>query len=253
MAEPNITERKYIVASWTTLTIPISTTIEKAKTPYGKKWLSLMRPMRRQQQPDFFHGLWGRVVESPETVWFVTGWKSAESLSAFETSPTAATQFQRLAAISTSPPSTVHVNFTGFWWDRVTSFTGVMDAHFGPVLSPAVRLEIEDLRSLVYFSSPGQTEPKAMNGRGVRGFVQEEEGGEVIMRFIDFWNSEEKEEDFKKNAGVMLDGKSEGVWEHLLRGLGEKGMVKLMERHCAFEHFPTHFFGTEESDLALWE
>jgi len=180
---------------------------------------------------------------------------SAESLSAFEASPAAANQFQRLAAISTLPPSTVHVNFTGFWWDRVTAFTGVMDAHFSPILSPAVRLEIEDLRSLVYFLSPGPTEPKAMNGRGVRGFIQEEEeeGGEAIIRFIDFWDDEEREKDFKKSAGVMLDGKWEGVWEHLLSRLRERGMVKFMERHCGFEHFPTHFFGTEESDLSLWE
>ena len=94
-----------------------------------------------------------------------------------------------------------------------------------------------------------------MNGRGVRGFIQEEEeeGGEAIIRFIDFWDDEEREKDFKKSAGVMLDGKWEGVWEHLLSRLRERGMVKFMERHCGFEHFPTHFFGTEESDLSLWE
>lgn len=65
--------RKYTPAAWTTLTIPISTTINNPDTEDGKKWASIMRPMRVQEQSGFFHGLWGRVIEAPETVWFVTG------------------------------------------------------------------------------------------------------------------------------------------------------------------------------------
>jgi hypothetical protein len=163
-----------------------------------------------------------------------------------------------MASMSSTPPTTVHFNFTGFFWDQITDYTGIMDVQFDPAPTPSSRQEIEDLRGLSYFMAPGRSKPKAMNGGGVRGFIQEpvvsEDGQEtVLMRFIDFWNDKKREVEFKKNAVVMLDGKAELVWEHLLASLRERGMVKRTEWHCKFTPFPTHFYGTEEDDRALWE
>ena len=65
--------REYIVASWTTLNIPLSSTFEDAETEEGKKWSSIIRPLTSDKQPGFLHGIWGRVIESPEDVRLVTG------------------------------------------------------------------------------------------------------------------------------------------------------------------------------------
>ena len=69
----NSQPRKYIVASWTTLKIHTSSTFEDDETEDGKKWISIIKPLTREKQPGFLHGIWGRVTESPEDVWLVTG------------------------------------------------------------------------------------------------------------------------------------------------------------------------------------
>jgi hypothetical protein len=69
-------ERRYTVASWTTLNIPKSSTFDTRNTEDGRTWFSIIRPMTRSKQPGFLHGSFGRVVESPHTVWLVTGMNS---------------------------------------------------------------------------------------------------------------------------------------------------------------------------------
>jgi hypothetical protein len=71
-----IMDGRCIVASWTTLRIPKSSTFDTRNTEDGRTWLSIIRPMTRSKQPGFLHGIFGRVVESPQTVWLVTGMKS---------------------------------------------------------------------------------------------------------------------------------------------------------------------------------
>lgn len=179
-----------------------------------------------------------------------------EALQAFDKSPTATTQLERMTLLSSTAPSTIHCDFTGFFWDRVTKYTGVMDVHFAPDLSPSTRQEIESLRGLRYFMTPGRTEPRAMNGSGVRGLIQEpaiQEGQEtVVMRFIDFWMDKKKADEFKKTVGIMWNGSWELVWDNFLASLEEKGMMKMTELHSKFQHVPTHFYGTEEEDRVLW-
>jgi hypothetical protein len=63
----------YIVASWTTLQIPLARTIEAENTEDGKHWLSLMHCHTPSGRPGFLRAVFGRVKEDPETVWFVTG------------------------------------------------------------------------------------------------------------------------------------------------------------------------------------
>lgn len=65
--------RTYIASSWTTLTIPLTSTFDDATTEKGKTWISIIKPLTRNNLPGFFHGIWGRVKESPEVVWLVTG------------------------------------------------------------------------------------------------------------------------------------------------------------------------------------
>jgi hypothetical protein len=149
--------------------------------------------------------------------------------------------------MSTSPSKTVHCNFTGFFWNRLTAHTSITDIYFPSPLSPSAHDKILSLRGAVYFMAPGRSSPSAYNGTGVRGWmeeVQEYEGKEVAtVRFVDYWNSRELEEKFKESAGIVLEGgKGRGVWQHFLDECGEVGMVGMKEVHCAFESVPMRFW-----------
>jgi hypothetical protein len=73
MATENSEEKSYVVASWTTLQVPKSSTFDTRNTEDGRTWLSIIKPMTRSKQTGFLHGIFGRVIESPQTVWLVTG------------------------------------------------------------------------------------------------------------------------------------------------------------------------------------
>jgi hypothetical protein len=74
MSESSTTpQRKYIASSWTTLTIPLTNTFEDKSTEEGKKWISTIKPLTRTNLSGFFHAIWGRLTETPEVVWLVTG------------------------------------------------------------------------------------------------------------------------------------------------------------------------------------
>jgi hypothetical protein len=66
-------QQKYIASSWTTLTIPLTSTFEDESTEEGKKWISIIKPLTRTDLPGFLHGIWGRITETPEVVWLATG------------------------------------------------------------------------------------------------------------------------------------------------------------------------------------
>jgi hypothetical protein len=149
----------------------------------------------------------------------------------------------------------VRCDFPGFFWTRLTNHTGITDVYFPPSISPQSREKIASLRGLVYFMSPGLKKPLAYNGAGTRGWVREIvdcDGKEaVIMRFVDYWVSKEKEEEFKEGSPIVLPGgKATSVYDHFVHELKEAGMLGMSERHCKFSHIPWRFWdnGEDEED-----
>lgn len=95
--------------------------------------------------------------------------------------------------------------------------------------------------------APGRSKPSAYNGTGVRGWMEEEQEHEgktvATVRFVDHWNSEELEREFKEKAGIVLDGGvMKGVWQHFLDQCKEEGLVGMKEVHCAFKSIPAMFW-----------
>ena len=178
-----------------------------------------------------------------------------EALDKFEESPTYAAHRLQLSSISSSPPTTVRCDFPGLFWSRLTDHTGITDVYFPPSISPQSRAEIDNLRGLVYFMAPGFNKPLAYNGAGTRGWVREtvdRDGKEaVIMRFMDYWASKEKEEEFKEGSPVVLPGgEVKSVYDHFVHELKEAGMLGMNERHCRFSYIPSRFWdnGEDEED-----
>ncbi|KAF4633312.1 hypothetical protein G7Y89_g4805 [Cudoniella acicularis] len=248
MAESsNPSPRKFIASSWTTLTIPLTSTFSDDETEEGKAWTTIIKPLTRENLPGFLHGIWGRVTETPEVIWLVTGWKSSEALQKFEESSMCIEQMKKLESMSTSPPNTVHCSFTGFFWDRLTPHTSITDIYFPSPLSPSTHDKILSLRGLRYFMAPGRSKPSAYTGTGVRGWMEKvqklEEKEVATVRFVDYWNSEELEQKFKESAGIFLaGGVGKGIWEHFLEECRELGMLGIKEVHCAFEDIPAQFW-----------
>ncbi|KAG9229721.1 hypothetical protein BJ875DRAFT_181194 [Amylocarpus encephaloides] len=239
--------RPFIASSWTTLTLPLTSTFDDPSTEEGKKWISIIKPLTRNNLPGFLHGIWGRVTETPETAWLVTGWETSEALQQFERSSSHAEQTATLEGMSSSPPGTVHCDLTGFFWNHLTPHTSITDIYFPSPLSASTHDRLLSVRGARYFMAPGRARPGAYNGAGVRGWmeeVREWEGMDVrTVRFVDYWNSEELERKFKEDAGVVLEGGvGKGVWEHFLEECREAGMLGMREVHCAFQDVPTRFW-----------
>ncbi|EPE31327.1 hypothetical protein GLAREA_12630 [Glarea lozoyensis ATCC 20868] len=245
MATEN-SESSLVVASWTTLQVPKSSTFDTRNTEDGRTWLSIIRPMTRSKQPGFLHGIFGRVVESMQTVWLVTAWESSEALEKFEASSTWSTQRELMASMSMTFPKTVHCDFSGFWWDRLTPHTGVTDLSFPSSIAEDVCMKILGVKGLEYFFRPGASEPKAFNGSGVRGWIRgtsRVDDVEVItLRVFDHWMSDELETEFKTKASTLEGEEGILVYDRFVRDFKELGMVNMKERHCRFTHIPTTFY-----------
>jgi hypothetical protein len=264
-------ETSYVIASWTTLEIPKSSTFDTRNTEDGRTWLSIIRPMTRSKQSGFLHGIFGRIIESPQTVWLVTGtkadprndisqwavsqwnianrssgWESSEALEKFEASSTWSTQRELMASMSMTPPKTIHCVFSGAWWDRLTPHTGVTDISFPASSTEEVRTKVQNFKGLEYPFPPSDTEPKAYNGSGVRGWIREtlEMRGEAVitLRVFDHWMSEVMEQEFKTKVSTV-EGETEIlVYERYVRDLKGLGMMGIKEQHCKFTHIPHTFY-----------
>jgi hypothetical protein len=151
-----------------------------------------------------------------------------------------------MASMSMTFPKTVHGDFSGFWWDRLTPHTGVTDLSFPSSVAEDVRMKDLGVKGLEYSVSPGVSEPKAFNGSGVRGWIRGTsvvEGEEVTtLRVFDHWMSEELEREFKTTASTSEGEKGDLVYDRFVRELEKLGMVGMKERHCRFTHIPTTFY-----------
>jgi len=61
------------VACWTKLTIPTSQTIEEKTSDDGRRWLLASANVNPDKAPGFYAQFFGRMTESPKTVWYITG------------------------------------------------------------------------------------------------------------------------------------------------------------------------------------
>jgi hypothetical protein len=150
-----------------------------------------------------------------------------------------------MASMSMTPPKTVHCDFEGAWWEGLTAFTWVTDVEFPASSTEEVRNKVQGVEGLEYFSSPGNSEAKAFNGSGIRGWIREtsKPGKEelITLRMFTHWTSEEMEKEFNTKAMSVEDGGDILVYEKFLRDMKELGMLAIKEQHCKFTHIPQHF------------
>ncbi|ESZ91947.1 hypothetical protein SBOR_7692 [Sclerotinia borealis F-4128] len=247
--------------SWTVLQIPINRTLSKSKSEDGKKWLEIIKPLTKESQPGFEHGVWGRLIERPEEVWLVTGWESFEAIQQFEESDVHKEQLQAMRELSDGKePVVTHAGFSGDFWNILTDYTGIMDVYFPEDIEDEVKTRVNNLKGLVYFFAPGKKSGKsAYNGRATKGWLNglvEFEGNKTrVMRYMHYWNSEEGEKEFKAGSGfVTKTGETKGIFDDWVEGLKSEGMLGMEEVHCKFETIPWKFWEyTSEEEREMEE
>ncbi|KAF7877183.1 hypothetical protein EAF04_000868 [Stromatinia cepivora] len=246
--------------SWTVLQIPINRNLSDGKTEDGKKWLEIIKPLTKESQPGFEHGVWGRLIERPEEVWLVTAWKTFDAIRRFEESGIHKEQLNAMRELSEGrEPVVTHAGLSGDFWNMLTDYTGIMDVYFPEEIDDEAKKRVEDLRGLVYFFAPGKKSGKsAYNGRATKGWVNEVvefEGKQArVMRYMHYWNSKEGEEEFKTGSGFVTEaGETKNIFSDWVEGLKAEGMLGMKEVHCKFKTIPWKFWeytSEEEREMA---
>ncbi|KAI9640395.1 hypothetical protein NHQ30_011140 [Ciborinia camelliae] len=241
--------------SWTILQIPVTRTLSNKKTEDGQKWLEIIKPLTKESQPGFEHGVWARLMERPDEVWIVTGWETFEAIQQFEESNAHKEQSKAMRELSEGKELIItHAGLSGDFWNMLTDYTGVMDVYFPEGMEEDAKMRVNDLRGLVYFLAPGKKSGKsAYNGRATKGWVNELvefEGKKCrVMRYIHYWNSKEGEEEFKKEAGFVTEaGETKNIFRDWVEGLKNEGMIGMQEVHCKFETIPWKFWEYTSED-----
>jgi len=132
-------------ACWTKLTFPQCRTIENASSQDGKKW-RLASNISKSSWPGYRGQCYGRVLESPETVWHITGkrsqsglfpstlimlgWNSIDSLESYENSIDRTLQREAQAEFSSSTLKSHRCEVgTNSWFNRANHL-GLIDVFF---------------------------------------------------------------------------------------------------------------------------
>ncbi|KAF7885549.1 uncharacterized protein EAF02_004058 [Botrytis sinoallii] len=135
--------------SWIAIQIPVNKHISDSKSEEGKKWLEIIKPLTKELQPDFEHGVWGRLIERPNEVWLITGWESLEAIRKFEESDVGLLE-------------------------HVTDFTGITDVYFPEDVEDEAKKRVNDLKGLIYFFALGKKSGKSpYSGKAIKGWVSE--------------------------------------------------------------------------------
>lgn len=155
-------------------------------------------------------------------------------------------QRKKLSELSSTSLETQHCQVDGQFWDALSDHTAITDVYFPASLSAQSRAQAEKVRGLVYFMTPGRSQPMAYTRRGsrgwVRGTVKHEGQDAVVLRFWDYWRSKESEEQFKASAGIIVEGGQYVRLTQLLEEqLREAGMLGVRDRHCKFTQVPLFF------------
>ncbi|TGO66815.1 hypothetical protein BOTNAR_0053g00080 [Botryotinia narcissicola] len=246
--------------SWIAIQIPVDKNISDSKSEEGKKWLEIIKPLTKDSQPDFEHGVWGRLIERPEEVWLVTSWETFEAMQKFEESDVYEGQLKAMRELSEGKePIITHARLSGDFWNMLTDYTGVTDVYFPEDIEDEAKKRVHDLKGLIYFFAPGKKSGKsAYSGKAIKGWVSEpvefKENQTRVMRYLHYWNSKEGEEEFKAEAGFVTEaGESKNIFSEWVAGLKDEGMLGMEEVHCKFETIPWRFWeytSEEEREMA---
>lgn len=246
--------------SWIVIQIPVDKIISDSKSEEGKKWLEIIKPLAKESQPGFEHGVWGRLIEQPEEVWLITGWKTFEAIQKFEESDIHEGQLKVMRELSGGKePIITHAGLSGDFWNMLTDYTGMMDIYFPDNIEDETEKRINDLKGLIYSFAPGKRSGKsAYNGKALKGWVNEsvefEEKQTRVLRYLHYWNSKEGEEEFKAEAGFFTEaGEWKNIFSEWVASLEEEGMLGIKEVHCKFETIPWKFWdytSEEEREMA---
>ncbi|TGO28125.1 hypothetical protein BPAE_0032g00680 [Botrytis paeoniae] len=246
--------------TWIAIQIPVNKNISDSKSEEGKKWLEIIKPLTKDSQPGFEHGVWGRLIERPEEVWLITGWEAFEAIQTFEESDVYEEQLEAMRELSEGKePIIAHARLSGDFWNMLTDYTGITDVHFPEDIEDEAKKRVNDLKGLIYFFAPGKNSGKsAYNGKAIKGWVSEpiefEEKQTRVMRYLHYWNSKEGEEEFKTEAGFVTEaGESKNIFSEWVAGLKDEGMLGMEEVHCKFETISWKFWdytSEEEREMA---
>ncbi|TGO36869.1 hypothetical protein BHYA_0112g00080 [Botrytis hyacinthi] len=246
--------------SWIAIQIPVDKNISDSKSQEGKKWLEIIKPLTKESQAGFEHGVWGRLIERPEEVWLITGWETFEAMQKFEETDMYEGQLNAMRELSEGKePIITHARLSGDFWNMLTDYTGITDAYFPEDIEDEAEKRVNDLKGLIYFFAPGKKSGKsAYNGKAIKGWVSElvefKENQTRVMRYLHYWNSKEGEEEFKAEAGFVTEaGESKNIFSEWVAGLKDEGMLGMEEVHCKFETIPWKFWdytSEEEREMA---
>ncbi|KAF2469986.1 uncharacterized protein BDR25DRAFT_303996, partial [Lindgomyces ingoldianus] len=236
-----------VVTSWTELQIPLCNTIEDRNSSDGKKWLSLTTYHNPAKTPGFRKAFFGRTIEFPETVWYITAWESQAALDVFERSEDYRLQREEHSQLSCTALKTHHCDIWSFFWNHLGEKIDVIDAFFPPTISKESKANADQARGLVYHFAPGGSRPSAYTSRPTRGWVhgtRDFAGQEAaVLRFMHFWKSDESEREFKASAGITVspDSRYLTLYDHMMEQLKDAGLLGIKEFHCKLVELPNYY------------
>jgi hypothetical protein len=170
-------------------------------------------------------------------------WIDDKSLEAYKTGVLWAKHLSALSSLSAPGlrPEVQRFYFRNAFYFGSTPFTGIIDV-FLPAISPEQREFLENIRGLRAFNVPFNEKDQYYTKRNTRGWSTEKQNsfGEpvIVLRFLNYWKSAEKEEEFKTTAGVVRKGKVMGLWNLFKEELSTCGMKGMIERHVSFQEVP---------------
>ncbi|KAF1843426.1 uncharacterized protein K460DRAFT_357154 [Cucurbitaria berberidis CBS 394.84] len=226
-----------LISCWTKLTVPKTCTIDDATSEDGEKWLRASTYVDTTKTPGYMAQCFGRMTESPLTVFYITAWNSHDSLNEFEKSMDSLLQHEEHAKLSSTPLETFRYEVRCSFWMYLTKNVGFFDAYFPASISPESKKIVDGARGLVYHYAPHGPNRCAYVTRPTRGWfhgTQKYEGQDaIVVRLWHFWKNEETERDFKAGAGITAPRLGMlSLYNYLMEQLKEAGVLGIQEFHC---------------------
>jgi hypothetical protein len=171
----------------------------------------------------------------------ISDWFDDKSLEDYKTTPIWTEHLSALSSLCVSgrTPEIQRFHFRDPFYYGATTSTGIIDIFLPPV-SPEQRNFLENIRGLRAFMVPFREEERHYTKQGIRGWSTGTQDGEpeTVLRFVTFWKSIEREENFKATAGVVRKGKVVGLWNLFKEELATCGMKRMRELHVSFQEVP---------------
>ena len=262
-------DRYFSFADWTTIAVPQSCAIEDLTTADGQRWDDCIRPFLREKQPGLFSAVWGRVLESPETVLLVSGsspvlslpfkfrscihshssrlvWETPSALAQWRTSAAYAAHAACIASFEgeSGIKATERVRLNTYISRILRQPIALVDVYFPYPMTVTTQRAVEaqiQRRARPYSSRPSygwllddSREDGASGEAAVAEGVVDFEGQQALRwRCLYPWRDLQAEEDFKRRAAKWTtDGEppTVGVWPQWQRRMRDLGMLGIVVR-----------------------